>query len=177
MDLKEKNAIKQKNALLTIAKKMFIEKGFDSTTTDDIAQEAKVSKRTMYVHFRSKSDIFSYLQFCCLSNFKQHLKANNCRSLSAYITALETYIENFKDDVFYLKSIDLSPQSENAYSLDIKREVMNLIASITNFLTAKLPNGLGQICVATLIFECTISCFKNNISPLEFQKFLQAEII
>lgn len=40
------------------AQKIFLEKGFDSASMDDIALEASVSKRTIYNRYASKSDLF-----------------------------------------------------------------------------------------------------------------------
>jgi len=35
--------------------------GYDKTTLDEIAREMKISKKTIYVHFESKRDIYAYI--------------------------------------------------------------------------------------------------------------------
>ncbi len=42
--------------------KLFVEKGFDATTLDDIAAAADISRRTFFYYFKSKDDILLALQ-------------------------------------------------------------------------------------------------------------------
>lgn len=44
--------------LLAAALSLFIEKGFDATRTEQIAERAGVSKGTLYLYFQSKEDLF-----------------------------------------------------------------------------------------------------------------------
>jgi AcrR family transcriptional regulator len=48
-------------AVLDAAKTLFVEKGFDATSVDEIAVLAQSSKGTVYHHFRDKRDIFTAL--------------------------------------------------------------------------------------------------------------------
>lgn len=59
--------------LLTAALALFIEKGFDATRTDEIAERAGVSKGTLYLYFDSKEDLFNDLvdeRFFCKFPFE-----------------------------------------------------------------------------------------------------------
>jgi AcrR family transcriptional regulator len=47
-----------KKALLTAAKKVFLEKGYANTTIEKIAAEARVSKGALYLYFQSKDDVY-----------------------------------------------------------------------------------------------------------------------
>jgi len=47
--------------LLNAAREMFAEKGFDSTTIDDITERADVGKGTFYYHFTDKQDLIGEL--------------------------------------------------------------------------------------------------------------------
>jgi AcrR family transcriptional regulator len=44
--------------LLMFKKKYFFSKGYDITTGEDIARNAEFSKRTVYVYFNSKGQIY-----------------------------------------------------------------------------------------------------------------------
>ena len=44
--------------ILKAAVKLFRSRGFDTTSMDAVAKEAKVSKRTVYNHFPSKEALF-----------------------------------------------------------------------------------------------------------------------
>lgn len=44
--------------IIDAAEKVFFEKGFSNATMDDVAEEAEFSKRTIYVYFRSKEQLY-----------------------------------------------------------------------------------------------------------------------
>ena len=48
----------KRSAIIVAAADLFMEQGFDSTTMDDIAKSADVSKQTVYSHFQSKEALF-----------------------------------------------------------------------------------------------------------------------
>ncbi|MCQ2065196.1 MAG: TetR/AcrR family transcriptional regulator [Bacteroidaceae bacterium] len=49
---------KTRQQIVAAAKTVFIRKGFDDTTMMDIADEADLSRRTLYAYFESKYDIY-----------------------------------------------------------------------------------------------------------------------
>jgi len=49
----------KREAILEAARKVFMEVGFGAASMDVIANEAKVSKQTVYNHFGSKEDLFA----------------------------------------------------------------------------------------------------------------------
>ena len=54
------------HAIVEAAEQVFIEQGFQKTSMDNIAQVAKVSKRTVYNHFDNKNELFQHiLKSCC----------------------------------------------------------------------------------------------------------------
>lgn len=46
-------------AIVDAASRLFLEKGFDGTSMDEVAKRAGVSKQTVYSHFSSKESLFS----------------------------------------------------------------------------------------------------------------------
>ncbi|MGG6314137.1 TetR/AcrR family transcriptional regulator [Paenibacillus macerans] len=54
--LKEKEI--RRNDIIEAAERVFFAKGYDSATMDDVAKEAEFSKRTVYVYFNSKEQIY-----------------------------------------------------------------------------------------------------------------------
>lgn len=48
----------RRDAILDVASRLFAEKGYNNTTTAEIAQEAGVAEGTLYHHFGSKDGIF-----------------------------------------------------------------------------------------------------------------------
>jgi len=48
----------KRDAILAVSADLFLKKGYIETSTADIAQYAKISKETLYKHFRNKEEIF-----------------------------------------------------------------------------------------------------------------------
>lgn len=52
-----KEAEERKNEILDTAERLFVEKGFDGTSTNDILNDIGIARGTLYYHFKSKEDI------------------------------------------------------------------------------------------------------------------------
>lgn len=55
--LREKNKHKKINSMLKSALNLFLEKGFDNTSIDEITRKSNVAKGTFYLYFKDKVDI------------------------------------------------------------------------------------------------------------------------
>jgi AcrR family transcriptional regulator len=58
LERKERDRLKRTDEIMTAAKRLFSQKGFTSTTMQDIADEAKLGRRTLYLYFKTKEEIF-----------------------------------------------------------------------------------------------------------------------
>jgi len=56
-----KEAEERKNEILDVAENLFMKKGFDGTSTNDILQAVGIARGTLYYHFKSKEDIMDAL--------------------------------------------------------------------------------------------------------------------
>lgn len=52
-----KEAEERKNEILDVAEKLFVTKGYDNTSTNDILECVGIARGTLYYHFKSKEDI------------------------------------------------------------------------------------------------------------------------
>lgn len=75
--------------ILEAAHKLFLKKGINGTTMDDISREAECSKTTVYSYFKSKDDLVNYLFFEGLTFYQERIRAEAEKS------------QNFKD--FYTR--------------------------------------------------------------------------
>lgn len=58
MSLRQKRKIETKNRIFEVSGKLFKEKGFESTTIDEITKEAGIAKGTFLIISRQKSHLF-----------------------------------------------------------------------------------------------------------------------
>lgn len=59
-------AMRTRNAVEAAALELFVQKGFEGASIDEIARRAKVSKPTIYAHYHGKEDLFvKILERCC----------------------------------------------------------------------------------------------------------------
>ncbi len=54
LSLRERKKIKARQAIIDAATRLFIKKGYDGTTADEIAAEAEVSRSTFFRYFKAK---------------------------------------------------------------------------------------------------------------------------
>ena len=54
---KEREKLQRRSEIIDAAEKIFFTKGFESATMDEIAEEAELSKGTLYLYFKSKEDL------------------------------------------------------------------------------------------------------------------------
>ena len=52
-----KEAEERKNEILDAAEELFVSKGFDQTSTNDILEKVGIARGTLYYHFKSKEEI------------------------------------------------------------------------------------------------------------------------
>jgi AcrR family transcriptional regulator len=64
---KERERVQKQNIIIDAAEKVFMSKGFEHATMDDIAEEAEFSKGALYTYFQSKNEL-------CLSIVLRGLK-------------------------------------------------------------------------------------------------------
>jgi AcrR family transcriptional regulator len=86
-------AQKRREQLLWSAKALFLKKGYRSTTTEDIAAKAGLTKGAVYFHFANKEDIFLEL----MKRLSEEHHATLLRELSVPMSPVEffTYLVDY----------------------------------------------------------------------------------
>lgn len=83
-----------------VAEKLFYKYGIENTKIDDIAQEANMSKSTLYVYFRSKEDIGNYISLEAMTylyeNINQIINSNKEDSYLAFMS-IANFLVSFKE--------------------------------------------------------------------------------
>ncbi len=55
---REANKVQKKEAFLKAAEELFVEKGFENTSIEEVVKHAGLTKRTLYQYFQSKEDLY-----------------------------------------------------------------------------------------------------------------------
>jgi len=63
----------RRQAIISAAEKVFFENGFENATMADIARESELSKGTLYLYFKNKSDLCHAIILRSLNLFKEML--------------------------------------------------------------------------------------------------------
>lgn len=108
----EENKRKKKNALLTHAFSLFMNKGISNTTISDIASHAGVGKGTFYFYFKDKEDLIEkliaqkaeQLLIEALHTLEEHPETVSVEDKLVLIA--DSLLEQLKDDSRLLKFIN-----------------------------------------------------------------------
>lgn len=80
---KEKEKEFKQNLITDAARKLFIEKGFDETTMDDIAKAAGFAKGTVYLYFKSKNELMAYIVIASYDTFFDQIENMSATDITA----------------------------------------------------------------------------------------------
>ena len=98
VSLKAQQSAVTRKAILTSGLKLFAKYGFSTTSIDDIARAAGITKGAVYWHFRDKADLFAWLRDVAISNKQQFDvvildPAKMTRDREQVIPALKKYLD------------------------------------------------------------------------------------
>ena len=94
-------------AILEAAGRLFLERGFNATSMDAIAEAAPVSKPTLYSHFKDKSDLFSAVVSARCCSMVHTLYEHTSSEEEDIETALRAIAHSFFDLIYAPDSISL----------------------------------------------------------------------
>jgi TetR/AcrR family transcriptional regulator len=86
---KEREKEQRRNDIIDAAEKVLFSKGYDNATMEDVAEEAELSKATLYLYFKSKED----LHFAICARALQILMGMFQKAVSKNKSAFENLVE------------------------------------------------------------------------------------
>jgi len=104
---KQREKEQRRQHILQVAETIFLEKGINSSTMDEIAAVCELSKGTLYLYFKSKEELFLQIMVSIMTDFVNLIEDNlkRCRSLEERINCLgESYLEFYRKypNTFYI---------------------------------------------------------------------------
>ena len=96
----------KRRAILDAAGRLFLERGFNATSMDAIAEAAPVSKPTLYSHFKDKNDLFAAVinGRCCSLVYSLHEHTSADEDIE---TVLRAIANSFFDVIYSSDSLSL----------------------------------------------------------------------
>jgi len=157
---REKNI--RKGIILKSARKLFFEKGFKSVTVESIAKKAELSKGAVYLHFKSKDEIYTQILLEDIDKFHKQVSGlfGNGSSASAILFKLsDIYVEFFFKDKELFRI--LMTFMLNANHRNLPEEIESHIIRTTNK-TIDIIENILKYGIETREFPPTINLRQNR---------------
>ena len=140
---KEREREQRRNAILEAAEKIFFKKGIDSSTMDEVAEEAELSKGTLYLYFKSKEDIhFAIFQRgaeILIGMFNKAISTKNS-GLENLLALGRTFIK-FSGKHHDYFTLFIAIQSSKMHLLNVEKDALE------KYFKFQSPLSLVQTCV------------------------------
>ncbi|MDW7660188.1 MAG: TetR/AcrR family transcriptional regulator [Bacillota bacterium] len=178
---KEKEKEIKRNDIIDAAEKVFFSKGYDLATMDDVAKEAEFSKRTLYVYFNSKEQIYFEIMVrgykllidMIESSLNESGEANFLERIRLIGKIMYKFNTIYPNHFFAIMSYE---NSEMDFAVGIpdqsREECYTLGEKLFGYLTDALEKGVkgGEIqseidikSTAIIIWSCTVGLFNTVI--------------
>ncbi len=153
---KEPQSIHRKN-ISSVAEKLFIKKGLENTSMNDIAKEAGYSKATLYVYFQNKEELISFLVLESMQKLYDYI----CLALEKSSDTKKQYIDICKALVQY--------QEEYPFYFEMVLKKINIDFETTDF----LPEEKETFQIGEQINMLLIQFLKNGISKGQIRQDIE----
>lgn len=155
----KEDSIVHQNRIAQKAGKLFSEKGIKNTSMDEIAKNAGYSKATLYVYFKNKEEIVSFLALKSMSKLKDVLAAaldgmNNSKdAFLSMCLALVDFQKEYPD--FFDRTLNYITIDANEADNSLLNRTYKIGEEITLTLVKYLESGIkkGELCVCDNYFE------------------------
>lgn len=163
--------------ILQAAKKHFLEKGYDGTSINDVANDAKINKSLIYHHFGSKQDLWKAVKSQILEQTPDlDIKQANFRrqTLKEFLEAFVTFrfkVYASQPELSRLMTWQRLEVNSRALSGVGKKSLLNLEDEIVLLQQAgEIRADLNPEMVNYLITSCAANGFMDNITFLHSSK-------
>jgi AcrR family transcriptional regulator len=171
---KEREKEQRRQEIISAAEKVFFKKGVDTATMDDVAEQAELSKATLYLYFTSKEEIYSAIfsksQEALFKMIdKATVKATGTREkiaafLSAFISFQKKNPDYFEAFSYFLTK-DIEIDEQNCYVKQRKESGQEFLSNWVKLVQKGKDEGLirenlNEIPVALILWMQLIGFLK-----------------
>jgi AcrR family transcriptional regulator len=121
---KEREKEQRRNDIIDAAEKVFFKKGLNNSTMDEVAEQAELSKGTLYLYFKSKEEIYFEIKLRAINILNGNKTGfENCMEIGkTYVKFLNEYSNYFKVMVYFesndCKVCEFRDKCENFFKED-----------------------------------------------------------
>lgn len=138
-----------KENIINAAKELFIEKGIEKTTMDEIAKRAEYSKSTIYVYFKSKDEIYSYIVYEAMCSFRDAIEEsiNKCNNFKDKFFSICSCINSFQEKYpKYFEDIigEIEVSDGSIEKMPVLKDIYNVGEEINNCIIKFLKEGIDE---------------------------------
>lgn len=166
--------------IIAVSAKLFVEKGYDKTSMQDIVDALGMSKGGIFHHFKSKEDIFNAVME---RQFDQIIETINqwfeeMNGLTAKEKLRGLIKRNLMDDKIIKESSNMvssaieSPQIILAFTQNNVKKLAPIIADVIRegiedgSIATSFPNECAEVLLLLLNFWCDTDIFQGDFSTL-----------
>ncbi len=179
MQRREKEKEIRRNDIIEAAERIFFSKGYDNATMDDVAKEAEFSKRTVYIYFNSKEQIYFEIMIrgyrLLIGMLKAALQKEKARNAVEEIRLIALTMYRYsKDYPEYFKAIMEYENGERDFQKGIpdqsKEECYALGEELLGYLIGALNRGITEgsirsdqevVKTALVLWACMLGVFNT----------------
>lgn len=146
---KEAVAAFHKEQIMSVAEKLFLEKGYHQTTIDDISSESHYSRRTIYAYFESKETILLLIIKKGLHHLKDDIDTvvhSNHSFIERYRTICTTMCQTQRKYPYAITQINATKPSDLLLSRpnSLVQQILLLGSDINNLLSDFIEKGKAE---------------------------------
>lgn len=145
---KEREKEQRRNDIIDAAERIFFSKGIDIATMDEIAEEAELSKGTLYLYFKSKQELLFAIDLramkILMSMFKETISQEKS-TVENLIGIGRAYVRFSKDYEHYFKTL-LHFEGSESFNLshDLFAQMCDQEEDPMSFLADMLKKGMDD---------------------------------
>lgn len=183
---KEKEKQIRRNDIIDAAEKVFFSKGYDVATMDDVAKEAEFSKRTVYIYFNSKEQLYFEIMVrgykilidmieVALADAKGMNSLDRIKEIGITLYKFNTEYPDYFDAIMCYENGE--KDFVNGIPDDSREECYALGEKIFGYLASALANGIEEGVIpselditstAIVLWSCTIGLFNTIIKKRKY---------
>jgi AcrR family transcriptional regulator len=165
---KEREKEQRREVIIAAGEKLFLKKGLQGTTMDEIARGCELSKGTLYLYFSSKEQLYFEIVFRAMEKLYQSM-AEAVETGSSPLEKLaltgKGYFDFFSEHVGYFRLLNRMMDTEVIFSKDIRDIGMALqekTMQVWGLMTSIIADGIKE------------GVFKPDTDPMEISISLYA---